>query len=208
MRTSSKQKVLRMAQVAILIAMIFVMQYVGTMISAPLAAMGIELSFVLIPIVVGAFLLGPVEGAVLGFVFGLMTVILTVMSPGTMMTRILFDSNPAMYVVVAMVKAIAAGFGAGLIYKGLGKLFREKHVYLKTLIASASAPIINTGIFLLGMVLFFGNVISEKWAGGQNVFLFILGLIWINFVIEIGINIILAPTIVRIVDVVGKKNKK
>ena len=207
MRNSTKQNVLRLTQLAILVAMIFVMQYIGTIVSAPLAAAGIELSFVLIPIVVGAFLLGPVEGAILGLVFGIMTVVLTIMSPGTIMTRVLFDANPAMYTVVALVKAVAAGLGSGIIYKVLDVAFKGKLVYLRTLIASASAPVINTGIFLLGMVLFFSNTISERWAGGQNVFFFLVGLIWINFLIEFAINIALTPAIIRIVEVVKKKLK-
>jgi uncharacterized membrane protein len=207
MKTSSKQKVLRLVQLAILVALIFVMQYVGTLVSSPFAAMGIELSFVLIPIVVGAFLLGPVEGSILGLVFGIMTVVLTIMSPGTILTRVLFDANPAMYTVVALVKAVVAGLGSGIIYKLLDVAFKGKLVYLRTLIASASAPVINTGIFLLGMVLFFSNTISERWAGGQNVFFFLVGLIWINFLIEFAINIALTPAIIRIVEVVKKKLK-
>ena len=207
MRTSINKKMLRMVQLAMLIALIFVMQYIGTLASTPLRAVGIEFSFVLIPIVVGAFLLGPVEGAILGLVFGIMTVALTVTAPGTM-TFILFEDSPVLYCLVAISKAVAAGLCSGLIYKGLDKLFKGKYVYLRTVLASATAPIINTGIFLLGMVCFFSNTISEKWAGGQNVFVFLVLLIWLNFVIEFGINIILSPAIVRIVDVVGKKNKK
>ena len=209
MKTANKRnkKIIRMVEMAMLIALIFVMQYLGTLASTPLRAIGIEFSFVLIPIVVGAFLLGPTEGAILGFVFGAMTIVLTVVAPGTM-TYILFTERPVFYVIVAMVKAIAAGLGAGIIYKGLEKLMNGKSMVLRTVIASACAPIINTGIFLLGMVLFFSTVISERWAGGQNIFLFILGLIWINFVIEIGINIVLSPAIVRIVNVVKNKTKK
>ena len=190
-----------------LVALIFVMQYIGTLASTPLRAVGIEFSFVLIPIVVGAFLLGPVEGAILGLVFGVMTVVLTVTAPGTM-TFILFEDSPVLYCLVAIVKAIAAGLCSGLIYKGLDKPFKGKYIYLRTVLASATAPIINTGIFLIGMVCFFSNTISEKWAGGQNVFVFLVALIWINFLVELGINIILSPAIVRIVDVVGKKIKK
>lgn len=196
-----------MVELAMLIALIFVMQYLGTLASTPLRTIGIEFSFVLIPIVVGAFLLGPVEGAILGFVFGAMTVVLTVIAPGTM-TYILFTERPVLYVIVAMVKAIAAGLGSGLIYKGLDKLMKGKAVYLRTVLAAATAPIINTGIFLLGMVCFFSDVIAEKWAGGTNIFLFLVGLIWINFIIEVGINIVLSPAIVRIVDAVKKKAKK
>lgn len=200
------QKILRIVEMAMLIALIFVMQYLGTLISTPFRAMGIEISFVLIPIVVGAFVLGPVEGAVLGFVFGAMTVVLTVIAPGTM-TYILFTESPVLYVIVAMVKAIAAGLGAGLIYRGLDKIMKGKAVYLRTVLASAATPVINTGIFLIGMVCFFSKVIAERWAGGENIFLFLLGLIWINFVIEFGINVILSPAIVRIVDAIKMKKK-
>lgn len=206
MKSSAKQRTYKLVQLAMLIALIFVMQYLGTLLSSPFKAIGIELSFVLIPIVIGAFLLGPIEGAILGLVFGVMTIVLTVMAPGTM-TYILFDDNPALFILTALTKAICAGLGSGLIYKGLDKLFKGKLVYLKTLIASASAPIINTGIFLLGMVFFFGNTISEKWSGGENVFLFLVGLIWINFVIEFAINVVLTPAIIRIVEVVKKKVK-
>ncbi|MBR2346553.1 MAG: ECF transporter S component [Clostridia bacterium] len=204
MSTTRNQKIIRMVELAMLIALIFVMQYLGTLASTPLRTIGIEFSFVLIPIVVGAFLLGPVEGAILGLVFGAMTVVLTVIAPGTM-TYILFTERPVLYVIVAMVKAIAAGLGSGLIYKGLDKLMKGKAVYLRTVLAAATAPIINTGIFLLGMVCFFSDVIAEKWAGGANIFLFLVGLIWINFIIEFGINVILSPAIVRIVDAVKKK---
>ena len=201
-----REKTLHLVQLAMLIALIFVMQYLGTLASTPLRTAGIELSFVLIPIVVGAFLLGPIEGAILGFVFGVMTVVLTVIAPGSM-TYILFTESPVIYIILAIIKATAAGLFSGLIYKGLDKLMKGKAVYLRTIIASASAPIINTGIFLLGMVCFFSDVIAEKWAGGTNIFLFLISIIWLNFVIEFGINVILSPAIVRILNIVKKKLK-
>ncbi len=207
MTRSNREKTLRIAKLGMLIALIFVMQYIGTMISKPLtAAFGIELSFVLIPIVIGAFLMGPIEGAILGLTFGIMTVVMTVMVPGTM-TYILFQERPIIFTVLAITKAVGAGLGSALVYKGLGKLFKGKLIYIQTVLASASAPIINTGIFVLGMG-FFNGIISEKWSGGQNVFLFIIGLIWINFLIELGINIVLTPAIERIINAVGKKYKK
>ena len=206
MKPSAKQKTFKLVELSIFVALIFIMQYLGTIASSPLKVAGIELSFVLVPIVIGAFLLGPLEGAFLGFVFGVMTIILTIVAPGSML-YILFDSNPVLFIVTAILKAILAGFGAGCLYKGLGKLFKGKYTYLKTLIASASAPIINTGIFLLGMCLFFNKTISETWAGGQNVFLFLVGLIGLNFIIEITINIVLTPAIIRIVEAIKKKVK-
>ena len=204
MKTSAKQKTLRLVQLALLVALIFVMQYLGTVATSALKGVGVELSFVLIPIVVGAFLLGPLEGAILGFVFGVMTVVMTVMAPSSSM-YIIFDASPVLFILLAIAKAVLAGFGSGLIYKALDKAFKGKFNYLRTLIASASAPIINTAIYLLGMTLFFSDVISEKFSGGQNVFIFLVLLIWVNFAIELGINIVLTPAIVRIIEVVKKK---
>ena len=204
MRTSAKQKTLRIVQLAMLVALIFVMQYLGTVATSALKGVGVELSFVLIPIVIGAFLLGPLEGAILGLVFGIMTVVLTVMAPSSSM-YIIFDASPFLFCVTAIGKAVLAGFGSGMIYKALDRAFKGRFGYLRTLIASASAPIINTSIYLLGMTCFFSNTISEKFSGGQNVFIFLVLLIWMNFAIELAINIALTPAIIRIVEVVKKK---
>ena len=65
MRTSTTKKVMKMVQLALLIALVFVLQMLGSFIKiGPL-----PMSFVLVPIVIGAFLLGWREGAFLGFVF-------------------------------------------------------------------------------------------------------------------------------------------
>ena len=65
MRTSTTKKVVKMVQLALLIALVFVLQMLGSFIKiGPL-----PMSFVLVPIVIGAFLLGWREGAFLGFVF-------------------------------------------------------------------------------------------------------------------------------------------
>jgi len=206
MKATTKQKTLRLVQLAMLIALIAVLQFTGA--SIPIGL--VPLTFVLIPICVGAFLLGPVDGAILGFVFGLITVIQTPQNPTLM---VFFSANPVLYVVLAMLKATAAGFLAGLIYKSLDKAFNGKLIYLKTLIASISAPIINTSIFALGMILFFRPQLSllpseiPKYFGGfvNPIQVLFLGLISFNFVGEFLVSFILTPAIVRIIDIVKKK---
>ena len=106
-----------------------------------------------------------------------------------------------------------AGFLSGLIYKGLDKAFKGKLGYIKTLIASISAPIVNTGIFAAGMLLFFYPTIEAmpaqfpKFFGGYvNPFqVLFLGLIGFNFIGEFLVSLFLSPAIVRIIDVVKKK---
>ncbi len=56
------------------------------------------------------------------------------------------------------------------------------------------------GLFLLGLTLFFRETLSQWAAGSQNLTSYILfGLVGVNFLIELGVNIVLAPVIVRIV---------
>lgn len=213
MRKFANKKTIRIVELAMLIALICVLQFTGA--SIPLGL--IPLTFVLIPIVVGAFLLGPTEGAILGFTFGLITVIQT---PQNIYLSIFFEAMPVVYVILALLKATMAGFGSGLIYKGLNKLFKGKFIVLSTTLASISAPIINTGIFAAGMLLFFSKELTalptitissgaNAFAGFTNPYqVLFIGFCGFNFIGEFLVSLLLSPAIVRIVDIVKHKIKK
>ena len=66
-------------------------------------------------------------------------------------------------------------------------------------VAAAVCPIVNTGIFLLGCRLFFFETIKQ-WAGGTDVGTYmIVGLVGLNFVFELAVNLILSPAIVMLI---------
>ena len=207
MMVNRNKQILRMVEMALLIALIFVLQMFGSFIKiGPL-----PMSFVLVPIVIGACMLGTKEGAILGGVFGVITMVLGIMGADPV-SNILFNANPFWFVFLCLFKAIMAGFCSGLVYKGLGKLFGGKHIYLKTVIASISAPIVNTGIFVVGMLIFFFNtaaglpaIFPEGLGAFESAFSVIFfGLAGFNFVGEFLVNLILSPAIVRIIDAVRK----
>ena len=206
MKLNTKNKTLRLVQLAMLIAVIAVLQFTGA--SIPIGL--VPLTFVLVPIVVGAFLLGPSDGAILGFVFGLITVIQT---PQSNILMFLFNYRPVAYVVLAILKGTMAGFLSGLIYKALDKVFKGKFVYLRTLLASISAPIINTGIFALGMMMLFMPQLAAIPTSFPNVFggyssavgVLFGGFILFNFIGEFLVSLVLSPAIVRIVEIIRKK---
>ncbi len=193
---------------ALLMALVLVLQMLGSFIKiGPL-----PMSFVLVPIVVGAFLLGWREGGVLGFIFGMITVVMGIMGIDAF-SFLLWDANPVGFVIVCIVKATLCGLGSGLIYNGLNKALGEKRIVLTTVIASISAPVINTGLFVLGMFTFFFDSLPALFPDayaqyGSVIELVILGFAGLNFVGEFLVNLILSPAIVRIVAVVGKKIKK
>ena len=204
MKTTSKDKILKLVQLSILTAIIVILQFFAPTIAIPGLA---ELSFVLVPIVIGACLLGRKSGAVLGFVFGLITVLTGVMG-WNLFSQTLFLVKPLWFIVICIVKATAAGYCAGLVYSLLEKAFAGKHKTIQTVLASITAPIVNTTVFAIGMLLCFSDTMHSEWAfGGYNsplpfVLLVLAG--W-NFVLEFAVNLVLSPAIVRIIDVAKKK---
>ena len=174
---------------ALLTAIVVVLQLIANFVQP---VPGVSITFVLVPVVIGAALLGPWVGAWLGLVFGAVVLI----SGGA---TAFLPIHPAGTVVTVLVKGFCAGLCAGLVYQLLEKV----NAYLAVFAAAAVCPIVNTGLFFVGCRLFFWETI-RAWgasAGYENVFAFmVLGLAGINFLIELGINMLLAPVILRLVN--------
>lgn len=158
-----------------------------------------NITFALIPIVVGAAMYGWTAGGWLGLMFGIMVlatgganVFLVINAPGTIIT--------------VLTKGIAAGLVPGLIYNMLEK----KNRWVATISAAAIAPIVNTGIFLLGCLAFFMPTINE-WAIGagiENAGVYMMtAFVGVNFLVELGANMLLSSAIVRILDIIKKPIK-
>lgn len=188
----------KMVGVSLLIAVMVVLQFVGTLL--PIKIGPVSISLVLIPIVIGAAVYGPAAGAVLGGAFGVIANIFCAngMDSGGHMV---FQASPLLCIIVVMAKGILCGTAAGWIYK----LLKKKSSYLAMLGAAIVCPVVNTGVFLLGMGLFFMDVL-QVWAGGSDVAGYVLtGLVLVNFLPELALNVILSPTSQRIINSVTKK---
>ncbi len=174
---------------AILAALVIVLQLMGSFIHFGM----FSVSLVLIPIVVGAALCGKYIGAFLGFIFGV-----AVLASGDAASFMAIDVFGT--VVTVLLKGTLCGFVSGLIYEALAK----KNQVVAVISAAVVCPIINTGIFLLGCLIFFMPTI-KGWAGdGDLVSFMIFGLGLINFPVELGFNLILSPVIVRLLKLTKK----
>ena len=185
-----------MVCIALLMAMVFVMQALSGVIP-PVG--GFSISLVLIPIVLGAAAFGPGAGALLGATFGAIVFIncVTGADPGGQMV---FQANAFLCFLVVMGKGTLAGLASGLVYNAIKKI----NPYLGMLCAAVICPVVNTGVFIACMLLFFKNVLSV-WAGGGDLIAYILsGLVLINFVPELIINIVFSPAGQRILNAVKK----
>ena len=179
---------------ALLTAIVVVLQVIANFVQP---VPGVSITFVLVPVVIGAALLGPWVGAWLGFVFGVVVLI----SGGA---TVFLGINAAGTIITVLVKGACAGLCAGLVYRLLAK----KSPYLAVFLAAAVCPLVNTGLFFLGCRLFFWKTIQAwgRGAGFENTFAYMVpGLAGINFLIELGINMLLAPVILRLVKL-GRDN--
>ena len=192
---------------AIITAIVVVLQLVGSQIHfGPFS-----ISLVLIPIVVGAALYGPLAGAWLGFVFSVIVLIMD--------SALFMGINAFGTVVTVLLKGTLAGLCAGFVYNAFKKwafVFKNLEsgkeswqINLGVILAAIVCPVVNTGLFLVGCALFFLPTIRE-WgvgAGYTNVvgYMF-LGLVGGNFLVELLINIILSPVIVQLIHL-GRKHK-
>lgn len=185
----------KLVGIGLFTAIVVVLQLLGSFIKFGT----FSISLVLIPIVVGTALYGIGAGAWLGLAFGV-----TVLISGD--AAAFLTVNVIGTIVTVIAKGVLAGLCSGLIYKAVEK----KNKYAATLCAAVACPIVNTGVFLLGCAVFFMPTI-RGWAEGLGFesagTYMITGLAGINFVLELAVNIVLSPVIVRLIDL-GRKEIK
>ena len=184
----------KIAAVGVLTAIEVVLQIAGNFITLG----PVSINLCLIPIAIGAILYGPLAGFFLGAVNG----IAVVFSPSTL--AIFMPINPIATIFLCILKSSLAGLVSGLVFK----LFKNKNETLGAIIASILLPIVNTGLFAIGSLLFFkpflNNVVSMGFA---NIFAALfLGVIGWNFIFELSTSAVLSPAIARIVKIFGKRS--
>lgn len=176
------EKIKRMTGIALLMALVVVLQFVSTMIPA---VGGFSISLVLIPIVLGGAVFGPSAGALLGGTFGAIVFIncVTGADGGGAMV---FQANPFLCFLVVMGKGILAGWLSALIYK----LLKNWNSHVAILCAAVVCPLVNTGIFVICMMTFFKGVLAA-WAKGGDMIAYVLSsFVLFNFVPEMIINLV------------------
>ena len=197
MKKNSHERVSRLTSLALLTAIVVVLQIFGS--SFRIGT--IPFSLVLIPITVGACTLGIGAGAFLGGVFGLICLIAGI-SGSDPFTALIWSVSPFWTAAICLVKGIACGAAAASVYKLL-----QKNAVLACVTASVCCPIVNTGIFAVFMLTVFRPVLQELCGGSNAVTYLFITMIGINFLVEFLINCALSAAIVRIVRVVLKRKR-
>ena len=171
-------------------------------VSIPLGMFTITLT--LVPIMLGAILFGPASGAFLGGVFGVVVAIQVVTGAAGALSSAMFLQTPVVTVVLCVLKGVAAGWISGLIYRAFAKHEKTK---LGVILSAIACPIVNTGIFALGLFVFYNGLINT-WAidnAFANGFTFVMvGCIGLNFLVEFAVNVLLIPVALRMIKIVKR----
>ena len=252
-KTVNSDNIRKLTLAAILAALIVVLQVIGGFQIGP-----VPITLTLIPIIVGAILLGPVYGTGLGLVFGAITIIL-VYAGKDPFSLPLFERNAVAAWTLCLVKGAAAGFCPAIVFKAFhekkyapsvlvalsgafiaalgfvaGKMAKNagtvKNLIVAAIVALVAAgylllvryalkkdtpayylaamvaPVANTGFYVVGMMIFFGDYLTEN-AAGKNIFLFLIAAIAINFIVEFATSVIISPSVASVAKKAFKPSK-
>lgn len=181
---------------ALLAALTIMLQF---FVVIPLGAFTVTLT--LVPIMLGAILYGPTAGAILGGFFGAVVCWQVVTGAAGVMSTQMLQTAPIITPVVCMLKGILAGFGAGWVRKLTKSV---KHNTVSVILSAVTCPLINTGIFVAALFLFYQDILIEY--AGNNTFsamiAFVFMAILANAAIELLVNVLLVPVVVRLLKIV------
>lgn len=193
--SSTHAQTLRLVQIALLTALMLLLQLaLGSLRIGP-----VTLSFSLVPLVIAAVFIGPGAGALLGLVSGVVTFV-QVLTAADPFYTLLIATNPLLTALICISKTTLAGLLAGLCYRAICKV--SKHRALNVILPAVVCPVINTGIFCIGMYFGFGSALqsSEVFGAAASAGLasfILIGLAGANFLCEVLINVVVCPIVAK-----------
>lgn len=199
-------KTVKMAQLAILAAVLIVMAMtpLGYLRLTP----GLEITFMVIPVAMGAIIMGPTAGAILGGIFGL-TSFYQCVSGFSAFGAALLGINPFLTFVVCLIPRILVGLFAGLVFKAMAKQGKAPKNW-GYFLACLTASLTNTVLFIGLIWVFFGKSsfilgLTGNTTGIVALFTVLAG---VNALVEIPVNTLLGGAVTKGVDAVVRKTMK
>lgn len=198
-----------LTELALLIALQFVMRMIGL---GRVPVGPLYMSFLTVPIAVGAILLGPLAGAVLGAVFGGLS-FYDAITGVSVMTGAFFAVDPLNTFVLCVGTRILVGVCAGWLFRMMR--FFDRRERLCYWLGALATPVLNT-VFFMGYIVmvfyqteFVQKLVADK--GAPNPFLFVVMLVGLQGVVEAVVCAIVGGAVTKGVSValgLGKRRQK
>ena len=199
MRNKTTQNTRYMVELALMAAIIFLMAF------TPLGYFrtpGLSITFLTVPVAVGAIILGPKGGAICGLTFGITSLIQCFM--GGSFGSMLLSINPVGTAITCVVPRVLEGFLFGMVFQGIRKVSKNS-AYLA---ASLACPLLNTVLFMSAVVLIFYQTEYIQGfveaLGVTNPLMFVVAFVGLQGLIEAGVCFLIASAVSRTLAVALK----
>lgn len=193
---SGRNQIRYMVQLAVLIAIILVLELSGV---GMIRTLGLELTILQIPVIIGAIVMGPTAGGILGAVFGLIS--FWECFGKSQFGVALLSINPFLTFLVCVPPRLLMGLCCGWIFNGLHKIDKTRGQMVAFIGASLSGALLNTVFFMTTLVLCFYNTEYIQsfvtYFGSTNVFTFILAFVGIQGAVEAGLSTVVGTAVSR-----------
>lgn len=156
------------------------------------------MTFTMIPIAVGAMLLGPLAGTILGAFYGLLS-LYDAITGKSMMTAAFFAVSPFMTVLLCIGTRALVGYLTGLLFRVFQKL--DRHRIWSYFAGGLLAPMLNTILFMGFIVLFFyqteyvQNLAANK--GAVNPLMFVVLVVGVQGLIEWATGLVIGGAVAK-----------
>lgn len=173
-----------MVELAVLLAILLMLEITGL---GMFKTFGLELTILQIPVILGAIILGPSAGAILGGAFGLLS--FWECFGKSQFGATLLGINPFLTFLVCVPTRILMGWLCGLIFRAMDrKLAGTKGDFASYVVASLSGALLNTLFFMTTLCLcFYHTEYIQGFAsalGAGNVLLFIVLFVGVQGLVE------------------------
>lgn len=184
---------LYMVKLALMVAIIFVMAF------TPLGyfhTLGLDITFLTVPVAVGAIILGPKGGAVCGLAFGVTSLMQAFMGTSAF-SAMLLNINPLGTAFTCLVPRILEGWLCGLIFVSVKKVAKNGAYFA----ASLACPLLNTLFFMSSLVLIFYNTDYiqgfVQTLGVKNPLMFVIAFVGLQGLVEAAACCLIASAVSR-----------
>lgn len=192
MKNSNSTHTLYMVELALMVAIIFVMAFTPL---GYLRTPGLSITFLTVPVAVGAIILGPKGGAVCGLAFGI-TSFIQAFGGGAFATM-LFSISPIGTAFTCIVPRILEGWLCGLVFEAAKKISKNGSY----ITASLACPLLNTLFFMSALVLIFYHTDYiqgfVETLGVSNPFMFVVAFVGVQGLIEAVACTVIASVVSR-----------
>jgi uncharacterized membrane protein len=204
-KSAKTARILRLTQLSVLVALLLIFGFT----SIGYIKIGvIEITLNIIPVAIGAIVLGPSAGAICGAVFGL-TSFWQAISGMSAFGAMLVNVSPVLTFILCFAPRILEGLFTGLIFKGLSKVSKTNS--LPCAISGLACPILNTLMFVGLFILLFGktDVFASLYgqSAASNIVSFFAWFVGLNGVVEAIAGFVISAAISKALLTANKRLK-